>query len=245
MNKTQGQLVADIVALRTMISRYRELGYTGTMNWEIDKHKWMLITMNNPIATHLTENDELPTLWWAWAKNNLEPDFSTELLGYREDWLKVPTGRYLTDGFRYFVPSTSEPNLNRTLLHWTFEGVEMAAFASTKYQRRIAADGKPASHWYKVVDIPYPSQSASIKAARRWLVGLLIGRTVTSTKQCIVGEVEALMRWLLPHSIGVGGRVEYDDHVTGDAGRCLSLLVKSQEFRNMVRIEPTGWDSDG
>jgi len=140
--------------------------------------------------------------WLVWAMTN-HPIEVRQWMGYAEDWTMMPAAvckagknvvRLAYGGMLpavYLVPATprNADKISTILLDngVQMDGIKLATVTYVKW-----GEG-----WYKVYYPKPPSKSAIGRALRLYLLGVIVGRTVTTTNDLMVYEMMGIKSWLL------------------------------------------------
>ena len=142
--------------------------------------------------------------WLLWAMTR-RPIEVLQWMGYADDWTMMPAAvsknqkvlvRLAQPGrlpFAYLIPGEPRESdverLGITLVHESPDlyGVELATVTYARYN----------SEWYKVHYPKYASKSAVTRAIRLFLLGVLVGRNITSTTDLMMYELTGIKSWML------------------------------------------------
>ena len=205
-------MVGDIKACREGIQRTKQRGHTSdAAAWLLEKidvehDQSTLISLIGPIAQwaeRLTQDEKDEWLVWAFTHRQ---EHIRAWLGYAEDWtmLPAPVCKNLENAKRiahksglpccYLLPGLpqvkAKMNGSTTITldnGMALPGIKLRTITYVYYEDR----------WWKVYKPKQPSVSAVCRAVRLFILSVLAGRLVTTTKDLYKYEVMAIREWLM------------------------------------------------
>ena len=172
-------------------------------------------------------------LLWAMIKHPIEV---RQWMGHKPDWTMMPAD--VSKDYKnvvrlthwgglphvYLVPreprESDKEKIGTVMLEsgYAMTGVRLATMTYVQYN----------GLWYKVYYPKLPSKSAVTRAIRLFLLGVLVGRTITSTTDLIVYELIGIKSWML---YGNGG--ELVNGIARHAGDTLFHLLLEPELMDI------------
>jgi len=237
--KHKNDILGSIASCRETIAAAKQRGMSSPdAAWLLERvdpeeNKAALINLVVPMeqwADALPDKERNNWLIWAMVTHPIEV---RQWMGYAPEWSMVPAAvqkdyaralRIMPDGCLpevYFVPATprqsdiekAEPITLDSGTHIK-QGIKLA---SVTYA--LLPDG-----WYKVHYPRLPSRSAVNRAIRLFLLGVLVGRTITSTTELMVYEMHGIKSWRMQ------GNGEIIDGIAKRAGDTLFHLLLEPEM---------------
>lgn len=228
--KATNGVLGKILACREQIARARQTGHTDGNEWLLKRvtpieNQATLIGFITPLvgwAKSLTK--EQREVWLVWAMRNRR-DAIHSWLGYNKDWTMMPAvckgSKNLVRITRnsgmpelYLIPGNPRNPELATQIElangYKALGIELRATTYVQFQEK----------WYRVYYPKYPSDSAVNRALRLYVLGALVGRILTSTKDLWVYEMAGIKTWALH-----GFTHTVEDVVKDDAKYALDRLV--------------------
>ena len=230
--KHKNDILGSMASCRESIAQVKQRGSSPGAEWlleKVDPKSTALICLVAPLTQWI---DALPETeretWLLWAMGN-RSEYIRDWLGYDSDWTMIPAvckgseklvclahvGRLPST---YLVPG--EPRSKDALGPITLdnglemEGIKLATVTYVVWNEQ----------WYKVHYPKLPSKSAISRAIRLYLLGILVGRTITTANDLAVYEVTGIKSW-----------TSYDTLVNGiaqHAGDALFHLLVEPEVLN-------------
>jgi len=206
--KHKNDVLGSIASCRETIATTKQRGSSSPgAAWLLERvdpeeNKSALISLVSSMdqwVGSLSERDREGWLLWAMTKHPI-------WMGYAPDWSMMPAAvskdyknvvRFTHGGglpVVYLVPG--EPRKSDAdrvgpilvgPLNWPMDGVELATMTYVQHN----------GLWYKVYYPKLPSKSAVTRAIRLFLLGVLVGRTITSTTDLKVYELTGIKSWML------------------------------------------------
>ena len=208
--KQRNGILGSIAACRETIQATKQRASNEGGEWLLERvdpkeHSAALIGLIAPLtiwADALPEIEKEKWLVWAMIHHPIE---IRQWMGYAPDWTMLPAAckrskeivRLGPKGRLpnvYLLPSNAPKNANMAapiVLETGFETVGIQLKTCT-YIKWYDTD-----EWYKVYYPKLPSKSAVSRAIRLYLMGIILGRTVTSTNDLMMYELVGIKAWLL------------------------------------------------
>jgi len=206
--KKKNGALGEVMACREHIATALSRSYTSDeAAWLRDKidpefHNAALVSLIVPFGQWIDHQDvDQKERWLVWALKN-KPDEIRGWLGYAGDWTMIPAvckeekkvvRLANKNGFPllYLVPSTPRNGVEPT------EIVLATGHKVMGLEKKTVTYAQIKEEWYKVLLAKAPSQSAINRAIRLYLLSVLVGRTLTSTKDLFVYEMSGIKTWAL------------------------------------------------
>ena len=242
--KAKNDVLGSISSCRETIAAAKQRGSSSPeAAWLLkqvdpEENKAALISLVSSMdqwVSSLPERDKEGWLLWAMTKRPIEV---RQWMGYAPDWTMLPadvskdyknTVRLGSSGLLpnlYLLPKEPRESdkeragkivLPENGLVFT-TGIELSTVTYVQWEKR----------WYKVYYPKLPSKSAVTRAIRLFLLGVLVGRTITSTTDLIVYELIGIKSWML---YGNGG--ELVNGIARHAGDTLFHLLLEPELMDI------------
>ena len=209
--KYKNDILGSIASCREQIATVKQRGSSSPgAAWLLNQvnpkeNKADLIGLVTPLSLWIAT---LPRIeceeWLAWAMTN-HPIEVRQWMGYAPDWTMMPAAvcKELKNIVRlgygeklpaaYLIPSEPRKQDAARIEQITLDngvqmdGVKLATVTYVKW----------GESWYKVYYPKLPSKSAISRAIRLYLLGIIVGRTVTSMNDLMVYEMMGVKSWML------------------------------------------------
>lgn len=238
--KKKNGTLGEVMACREQIAIALSRSYTSDeAAWLRDKvdpefHNAALISLIVPLSQWIDHQDaSQKEKWLVWALKN-KPDEIRGWLGYGDDWTMIPAVckeekkvvRLANKNglpLLYLVPATPRNGGEPTEIILPTGHRVMGLEKKTVTYARIKEE------WYKVLVAKVPSQSAISRAIRLYLLSILVGRTLASTKGLFVYEMSGIKTWAL-----YGEVVGVNEAVVNRAASALWHLLTEPELADQL-----------
>lgn len=211
--------LGEVMACREHIAKALSRSYiSDEAAWLRDRvdpgfHNAALIGLIVPFSQWINHQhiDQKET-WLVWALKQ-KPDEIRGWLGYGDEWTMIPAVCKLSKKTVRLANKSGLPQLY--LIPATpRNGGESTEITLPTGHRVMGLEKKTVTYaqvrgeWYKVLLAKTPSPSAISRAIRLYLLSVLVGRTLTSTKDMFVYEMLGIKSWALyGEAVGVNEMV--------------------------------------
>ena len=207
--KHKNEIIGSITSCRENIATTKQRGSMSVAaSWLLapvdpEENVAALISLITPIDQWANSLDDREReTWLIWAMTH-RPDEIRKWMGYADDWTMMPAAvvkdheglvRLAQPGrlpFAYLTPNSPRKQDAARVGPIRLEnGVEVTGveLATVTYVLREGG-------WYKVHYPKMPSKSAITRAIRLYLLGVLVGRTLTSTTDLMMYELTGIKTW--------------------------------------------------
>ena len=205
--KHKNDILGNLASCRESIAVTKQRGSSSPeAAWLLEQvnpgdNKTALICLVAPLtqwADALPETER--ETWLLWAMGN-RSEYIRDWMGYAPDWTMIPAAAKRENLVRlahvgrlpsaYLVPG--EPRSKDAVGPITLdngvpmEGIKLATVTYVMWDEQ----------WHKVFYPKLPSKSAISRAIRLYLLGILVGRTITTTNDLMVYELTGIKSWML------------------------------------------------
>lgn len=238
--KKRNGVLGGVSACRESVAKTKQRGSIEGAEWllePVDPNSAALISLIAPLNRWADAVPEDEREKWLVRMMIHRPIEIRQWMGYAEDWTMMPaevcrkheevvrlahTGKL--PGI-YLIPATPRQSdaekVGAIKLDngWMVNGVKLATVTY------VLMEGE----WYKAYSPKLPSQSAVSRAIRLYLLGILLGRTLTSTKELRAYEMGGLKMWMSYGSMG-----EQDNGLAKHASDTLFHLLTEPEIEEQL-----------
>ena len=203
-NGTLGEVMACREQMATALSRSYTSDEAAWLRDKVDPefHNAALISLLVPFSKWIDHQDvDQKEKWLVWALQN-KPNEIRGWLGYGDEWTMIPV---VCKGSSKVVRLANKNGLPQLYLvpATPRNGGEAIEITLPTGHKVMGLDKKTVTYaqvqgeWYKVFPAKAPSQSAISRAIRLYLLSILVGRSLTSTKDLFVYEMSGIKSWML------------------------------------------------